>query len=488
MVNGYSFNTGDQAEHLPQVYQKLNAALFQNDFFLTYYNQTFTVRFYYVETVAFFSKYIGVETTCLLLFSICLFVSIYYFQKIACYFLENEMRAWFATFLLFFVIRYFTIGGNHLQDTMLTGSSFAEALSIVAFNFALRNKVYLSAFFCGVAALFQPLIALQVAAILFALLVFSKEKNRNKNSLSFSLIFALIAAFIFIPIAQRQFNISAIDAATANKILFDLRGYLHYLPQNFLIRDYLLFGLILLMSTYCLIKSQIQNKKPLFIIGISILTMCCIYSFVLILNPVSTVGKFQLYKLIVWINLFLSLPLTAFVFENKLRIKLCIVVLSLCISIKIFSNILSNNLDNNYRIYSLNKSSGKSIHEWINKNTPVESKFLVPPNDESFSCEAKRSMPVNYKAVIHEPKFLLDWKKRMEEYYSVDFTKVENRNCMNSAMQGFYNTDFSSKILKDVDFVLLNKYYGNNSYPDICLHSKSQVFYEDTNWKILKLK
>jgi hypothetical protein len=32
--NGYLFNTGDQAEHLPQVYQKLNPELYPNDFFL----------------------------------------------------------------------------------------------------------------------------------------------------------------------------------------------------------------------------------------------------------------------------------------------------------------------------------------------------------------------------------------------------------------------------------------------------------------------
>ena len=66
--NGYLFNTGDQAEHLPQVYQKLNPELYPNDFFLNYYNQTFTVRYYFTYVVYAFSLVVGVKASCFIIY------------------------------------------------------------------------------------------------------------------------------------------------------------------------------------------------------------------------------------------------------------------------------------------------------------------------------------------------------------------------------------------------------------------------------------
>ena len=55
-VRGYQFNTDDQAEHLPQVYQMLDSELYPNDYFVNASNSIFTVRYYYEKLVLFVAE------------------------------------------------------------------------------------------------------------------------------------------------------------------------------------------------------------------------------------------------------------------------------------------------------------------------------------------------------------------------------------------------------------------------------------------------
>ena len=63
-VRGYQFNTDDQAEHLPQIYQILDSELYPHDYFVNASNSIFTVRFYYEKLVLFrVGQMIGEEET-----------------------------------------------------------------------------------------------------------------------------------------------------------------------------------------------------------------------------------------------------------------------------------------------------------------------------------------------------------------------------------------------------------------------------------------
>jgi hypothetical protein len=59
------------------------------------------------------------------------------------------------------------------------------------------------------------------------------------------------------------------------------------------------------------------------------------------------------------------------------------------------------------------------MHRWIRENTPIDAVFLPCPDDDSFLCEAARSIPVGYKAIIHNKAFMLDWYERMQSVYDV---------------------------------------------------------------------
>ena len=72
-----------------------------------------------------------------------------------------------------------------------------------------------------------------------------------------------------------------------------------------------------------------------------------------------------------------------------------------------------------YQIGNYPKSDLSKMHFWIAANTPKECVILPLPDDDSFLCEAQRSIPVGYKAIIHEPFFLLPWYKNFYSIYGV---------------------------------------------------------------------
>ena len=61
VLRGYIFNTADQGEHLPLVYKALQPSLYANDFYVSQAWNVFTIRFYYVQFLAFFGQWFSVE-------------------------------------------------------------------------------------------------------------------------------------------------------------------------------------------------------------------------------------------------------------------------------------------------------------------------------------------------------------------------------------------------------------------------------------------
>lgn len=482
LANGYLFNTGDQAEHLPQVYQKLNPSLYPNDFFLNYYNNTFTVRYYFVWLVYAFSAVLGVQSTCFFIYFVCLYAAIAGTYFLINYFYHHHLKSLLGLSLYFFVFRNFTVGGNYIQDDMLVGSSLAEALCIWAFVAGFKNKYLLSGMCCGIAALFQPLIGMQVALIIgiyFILTQVAAKQYQLTDIFRFGFSFIFLALFVLIPVFIIQFKTEATNQIESNKILFEYRGALHYLPQLFPINDYLKLTFFTLSTLFILLKFKSSNRNLFLTIIFSIIIICFLVTLVLYINPNSNIGKIQWFKTTVWLGLFNTIVLVNLVSTKWIK----------TISISTYSILLLMVLlmtVDNYAVnkYSLNKfDSLQHTHYWIKENTRVNAQFLAPPNDYSFNCEAQRSTVVNYKAIVHETNYLIAWKNAMEKYYEMDFTKIEKLDCLPSAVRGFYKIDFSQYPNKEVDYVLLAKSARIKTN-----YNKKQVCYENKDYLVLKLK
>ncbi len=484
LCNGYLFNTGDQAEHLPQIYQKLNPQLYPNDFFLNYYNQTFTVRYYFVNLVVGFSLILGVKASCLIIYFVCLYAAIVGFYELVNYYYSNHLKSWLLVVTYLFVFRHFTVGGNYFQDNMLVGSSLAEAFCIWAFVYLFKNNYLLSGILCGLAALFQPLIGLQVASIIGTVLLVNlllvKQNNITfKNVCTYALAFISIALFIFIPVFLSQLNNNNANQVEANKILFEYRGALHYLPQLFPLKDYIFTAFFVLFSLVAL-QYFTKNDKSIFITIISvIIILCIIFTMVLFLNPTNNLGKIQWYKTTVWLGIFCSILCVNFI-PIKFIKSISIGLFSFTFLYVVF---ISVTYFNSGYIQINNKSISTQTHEWIKANTPINALFLAPPNDYSFNCEAQRSTAANYKAIVHETKYLLDWKLAMEKYYNMDFTKIERLDCLPAAVRGFYKIDFTKYPYKEIDYILVSKYPRMKAN-----YNQNQICYENEEYVVLKMK
>ena len=70
-----------------------------------------------------------------------------------------------------------------------------------------------------------------------------------------------------------------------------------------------------------------------------------------------------------------------------------------------------------YHVGNYIQSDLEKMHDWIRVNTPVDCLVLTSPYDDSFLCEAQRSMPVGFKAIVHEPFFLIPWYQKFKYAY-----------------------------------------------------------------------
>ncbi len=482
--NGYMFNTGDHAEHLPQIYQKLNPQLFPNDFFLNYYNQTFTVRYYFVHLVYFFSLVFGVKASCFIIYLCCLYASIAGLFELANHFYNHQLKSWLLVIAYLFFFRNFTIGGNYFQDDMLVGSSLAEAFCVWAFVFSFQKKYLLSGLLCGLGALFQPLIGLQVAGIIGIILLVNlfvvKQNNiLFKNVLTYAFAFITIALFIFIPVFLTQISSSQSNQFEANKILFEYRGALHYLPQLFPLVEYVYTSFFVIISLIGLYYFTIKDKHIFITILSVIIGICILFAVILYFNPTNNLGKIQWFKTTVWLGLFCSILCVKLIPNKLLKTGSYLSILTI-LTFLIFNFLILKEPNN---IQLNNQSISTQTHEWIKYNTPINALFLAPPNDYSFNCEAQRSTLANYKAIVHETNYLLSWKQSMEKYYNMDFSEIEKLDCLPSAVRGFYNIDFTKYPHQEIDYILLAKIPRSKAK-----YSTTQVCYENEEFVVLKMK
>src|ERR1035437_2386488 len=131
-----------------------------------------------------------------------------------------------------------------------------------------------------------------------------------------------------------------------------------------------------------------------------------------------------------WINafcsMFIAIGLSEIIFKNSNEdkiIKYGRVLSSIGIPVLLFIILNSamipiNKLQGRYMVGNYKKSDLTLMHEWIAANTEKDAVILTAPTDFYFACEAKRSMPIGWKAIIHEPFFMIPWYKKFTDVYA----------------------------------------------------------------------
>ena len=441
-VKGYAFNTDDQAEHLPQIYQMLDPELYPNDYFVNASNSIFTVRFYYEKLVLTVAETVGLEWGLFILTFLCITLMAYSFARIAEELFANTWSVLLAPLLAMIVFYGFTVGGNHVMYGSFISSTIAKGISSFGLLQFVRGKHVGSGLILGVATLFQPLVGLQLFLI-FGGVELLIRKNFVK-CMKFGLPFIAISAFILFPTFGRQFNGSVVfNEELYYEILYRFRNHHHYMPSLFPMTHYIkFFGLLgLALLSYYITKPR-DKGFYLGSVGFGLIGML-VYWLCLEHFGVLQIGKLQWFKVTVWVAALSSIVIGGIIgqimsgfstgfFVRKRLLPISLISTVILLMVMVNSKYLPESFNGKYMVGNREYSDLEKMHFWIEENTDKRVSVLVSPDNNAFSCQAKRSMPIHFQAIVHEPFFMLPWYEDFKEIYGVS---IENRTGLDVRLQ-----------------------------------------------------
>ncbi len=467
-IKGYTFNSWDQAECLPQVYQLLDPSLYSTDFFMQEYHKAFTVRFYFVYFIYGLSYFTSVAAVCFTLTVLSLFLSIYYFIKITQHFTESKLAALLSPLFAFFLFFSFTVGGNQIQSNSMIPGTLSAVFAIAAIHLCLETKYNLSFLLLGLGTLFQPLVTLQVFLVLVPVMFFRIKYIGLIKIMIAVAVYFLAAAPMLVPILYRQFFIHTdYNQQLYYEVLYRFRNHLHYLPSLFPVRDYIKLSVLVIAAIAAIRFTDIRNKKVLYFFSAIIITGMLLYWILLEKAGVLSVGKLQWFKATVWLNAMACIAVAVFVgelFTAKTQsregfipryflapLRLCCKPLSLiCASFFLFFLLLNSNmlplakLQTRYQVGNYKKSDLTLLHQWMEQNLPKDAVVLCSTENTSLICEAKRSQVVEYQAIIHEPFYMLPWYERFKEVYGVSIENADRNDIRKQAAELYLTRNYKS--------------------------------------------
>ncbi|MCB0755304.1 MAG: hypothetical protein H6603_03390 [Flavobacteriales bacterium] len=452
LVRGYQFNTDDQAEHLPQIYQQLDPELYPNDYFVNASNGIFTVRHYYEKLVLFVAETVGLEWGLFILTFCCVALMAFSFARIAEELFSNRWSVLLAPVLAMLVFYNFTVGGNHVMYGSFISSTIAKGISALALLQFIRQKHLLSGVILGIATLFQPLVGLQLFLILGGIeLLF---RRNLKSTLRFGLPYLAVAALILIPTFGRQFGETLeYDKELYYEILYRFRNHHHYIPSLFPLTHYIkFFGLLGLgLLSYNLTKPQEKN----FYLGFVSLSLFGMLVYWLGLEHLGLlqIGKVQWFKTTVWMGAFSSIMIAGLAgqllsgFVSISRFSSYVFPFSFSLFLLVIlaitnSKYLPEAYQHKYMVGNRNYSDLEKMHFWIADNTEKDISVLVSPDNNAFPCQAKRSMPIHFQAIIHEPFFMLPWYGSFKEVYGVSIESLEGIDARAQAVELYHTRNY----------------------------------------------
>lgn len=448
LIKGYTFNTDDQAEHLPQVYQMLDPELYPHDYFVQETNQIFTVRFYYERLVYAGATVMSVANWCFLLMLVFTSIMTYSIQRMYELVFGFEKLSWLAPILVLVVFNGWTVGGNGVFGNGLICSLMAKSLATLGLWRFLAKDQFGSGIAIGAATLFQPLVGFQLMLVQGLVLV---SRMDLKSIAKLGSGFLVIGSPMIIPLFIRQFTLSGGESQLFWDVMYQFRNYLHYLPSMFPITHFAKSAIMLAVGVGAVLYFRSTVRKDILISLAAILLGLAVYTVGIELIGLNAIGKTQWYKTTIWIALFGAIGLTAFLqllVPEKLKLGNRFTRI-LPLTVIVFGLFMATNTakfswpPKRIMVGEYQLTDQEKMHQWIAENTDKDAVFLVAPNNYSFQCEAKRSIPIGFKAIIHEPEFMISWYQEFQRIYGIGLDNLDGRKTEEIATASYNSVRFS---------------------------------------------
>ncbi|MCF8256889.1 MAG: hypothetical protein K9J06_05020 [Flavobacteriales bacterium] len=455
-IRGYAFNTGDQAEHLPQVYQILDAQLYPNDYFVPQMQAQFTVRHFYEQLALVVARTIGLEWGAFLLTLLCITVMAWAFQRIAWEIFKERWAALLAPVMVLLVFYDFTVGGNNIIYGTLISSTLAKAIASVAILQFMWRRWAAAGVLLGVASLFQVLVGLQLMLVLTVALPILSTQKRCRGMIGFWTAYLVPALFILVPVLRQQFGSQgAFDAELYYEILYRFRNYHHYLPSLFPVTHYIKFFGLMALGIACYLFTRPADRHLFPALVAAVLFGMVAYTVGLEGLDIHALGKLQWFKSTIWaaafsavmvagvIGMFLQTLIPSRNIVSASMALSCAVISLLLLTLMTNSAWLPERFDGRFMVGNRHLSDLERMHAWISAHTAKDAMVLVGPENTSFSCQAKRPMPVHFHAIIHTPQFMLPWYGKVQQVYGVGLADIGIANARQLATDRYATRNYT---------------------------------------------
>lgn len=427
---GYYFNRMDQEECLPLVYKLKDPSLYHGDLYMDAAAQGTGIRTFFVQLIHAVSQVMSVEHACFLIHVLCVGACAFFAMRICGLLFPGLLWArLLAPFLAIGKYSFWVVGGNAYIDNQLVPHSVAVVFCSAALYQFFRERPVSAVFFCGLGTLFQPLLGLQLTVVIGLTQIFNKGL-RWKQILAMAGVYLLAAAPLLLPLLLRQQpSVNAAGKASFAQVYFLFRNRHHFVPWFFPGSDWLHWGGLLALAAFMLFRFRHPARRLLAFLAVVILGGMLLYT-LLLAAGVTQVCYFQWFKTSLWLQYLAAIVVAGYVgkgLELLLRWSRLrrwqyggMGLLALFFFLVVWGTRVTD-LAGRRGWYELNdypKSDLTLLHEWVRMHTPVSSRILTVPRDESALSEMQRPLVFSYKAILPEAWFMQQWYERYLALYA----------------------------------------------------------------------
>lgn len=431
---GYQYGQGDQSQILPCLYAQDNPGAYAHDHYVQYYLNHGGIN---ERTIFhFLLRFAGYQQPWIVwiwhaIASIALILA---WIRIAAIGIHQKVYQYFTVLLMFTIAQYTSTGGNELYYNAFIPSLAAKSLASWGLYLWIREKYWGWVITLAIAGWLQPLVGIQVFLVTgIALLIHwaIKWKSLSLPWKQMLVYLALTLPWFYLLVSN---NAGHQDKAMFLEIM-EFRLAHHFFPHAFGTLHLVIFGLLAIVSLR-FFRQRIRWCILLILLG------CAVYTFAVEKYQSPIAMYTQWWKTSIWLEAFslvaLGVGLERLNILPKvlrvLRLTLPLAVVAIMIFLKATGRI--GQQPTQMYPWSSKVNPEKEISLMARKLTPENAVFIVPVDLSAFRWYSKRSQYIDYKAMIHQEEFLLDWYDRIQEIYA--FSLKDKK--AGFSLQGFSNT------------------------------------------------
>jgi len=468
---GYDFGLSDQDEFLPYLLHLFRPDLLLSDWFVNTQTAAFSIRTPFVYVLYGPALLFSIKTAVLIVYILSFYLTASSVLDLVYRATRNVWLSWLGGILILVVTHQWQPGGNEILNRMLVPSMLAWGIalkSIVSFE---RRRIVYSVVGLAMATWIHPLVGLQISFLLFSTILVvgvnplvdnrirtsqavwrqaarlpprwnhaawsQSTWNRIRSVYRPIVVYAVLVAPLFWILLVQQ-SADRTDAASAYRILTQVRSPHHYIPGYFPTATWIRFGLIVVgallmglwyagkhIDTHRLVRTD-RSFRVMIVLSVICLMVLVVAMSGSVLIETPLVVKLQLFKVgIVLKSISIVLIILGLISLLPSRFRdrwdrsnpdgwILAAASSAVLILLIF--VSSSDLVGSQRMAPGRSPFRRATDEmmrWVRAETAESSRFVVPPGMTGFRYGAERAIFVNFKAVPYAPRDLLEWYRRM---------------------------------------------------------------------------